>query len=66
MLTLNPSDHGVRGMITATAQGRIVYRGPAKDMAQARGADVLHVHSDDAPIIAAACRKLGITAQITK
>lgn len=65
-IRLNPSDHAVRGLITATAQGRIVFRGSPKDMAQARGADVLHVHTLDAPVIAAACQKLGIAAQILK
>ena len=60
-ISLNPSDHASRGLITATARSVIIWRGPGKDVPEALklGADCLHVHSADAPVIKQAFEKAG-------
>lgn len=65
-IRLNPSDHAVRGLITATRAGVIVWRGTPQDLAGARGADILHVHSLDAPTIKAVFEKRGIDVRVLK
>jgi hypothetical protein len=64
-IRLNPSDHAVRGLITATdAYGRIIWRGAAQDLGQARGFAVLHVHSADVGPIKIACQRKNIDVRV--
>ena len=57
-LFINESDHATKGFIVATFGGQIVWSGPGKDFAQARGYDAIHCHPEtDAVIRAAAAKK---------
>ena len=66
LIALNPSDNMTRGAITATACGKIVWIGAGKDVAEGlkRGADCLHVHSADTPLIKQVFEKAGHQVRI--
>jgi len=56
-LIISTSEHATPGYVVATLRGAtpaIVWRGPAKDLGQARGYDTLHAH----PVTAAAIREI--------
>ncbi len=52
-LNINGSDHAARGTIVATQRGKIIWRGVGKEVGVAlqMGADRLHVHTADVPVL---------------